>query len=153
MSPSRLRVRVALALIAVLPAACATLEAPTLQIDALRVADMGITGAALDISFRVRNPNPKALSVERFEYKLFLNGTSLGRGYEPKGFEIQGFGQETITTRFDVNFLNLPGAVKGVIERKDGRAEVDGDFYVRPEGSTKLVKLGFSADADLTFRD
>ena len=72
---------------------------------------MGITGAALEISFRVRNPNPEALAVERFEYELKLNGRSLGRGYEPQGFEIEGFGQEEITTRFDVNFLNVPGAV------------------------------------------
>ncbi len=151
--PGRGRVRVALALVALLPAACATLKAPTLQIDALNVADMGITGAAIEITFRVRNPNPEALVVEKFEYELSLNGADLGRGYEATGFEIEGFGQEKVQSRFDVSFLSLPGAVKRVIERKDGKAEVDGNFYVRAEGSTKLRKLGFSADADLTFRN
>ena len=151
--PGRCRIQVALALMALLPAACATVKAPTLQIDALKVADMGISGASLDITFRVRNPNPEALAVEKFEYELSLNGTKLGRGYEPTGFELEGFGQEKITSRFDVNLLSLPGAVKRVIERKDGRAKVKRDFYVRQEGSTRLKKLGFSADADLTFRD
>jgi LEA14-like dessication related protein len=152
--PGRGHIRVvALALIALLPAACATLKAPTLQIDSLKVADMGISGAALDITFRVRNPNPEALAVEKLEYELSLNGTRLGRGYEPTGFEIEGFGEEKVTSRFDVNLLSLPSAVKRVIDRKDGKAEVEGDFYVRQEGSTKLKKLGFSADADLTFRN
>ena len=151
--PGRCRVRIALALIALLPAACASLKAPTLQIDALKVADMGISGAALDITFRVRNPNPEALAVEKFEYELSLNGEKLGRGYEATGFELEGFAEEKVTSRFDVNFLNLPMAVKNVLEDKDGEARVKGHFYVTEEGSTELRKLGFKARADLAFRN
>jgi LEA14-like dessication related protein len=142
----------ALALVALLAASCASLKAPTLQVDALKVGDMGITGAALDITFRVRNPNPEAIVVEKFEYELSLNGSKLGRGYETTSFALEGFAEEKVTSRFDVNILNLPGAVKRVLERNQGKARVKGDFYVSEEGSAKLRKLGFDADADLTFR-
>jgi hypothetical protein len=52
-----------------------------------------------------------------------------------------------------VSLLNLPGAVKRILERREGRARVKGHFYVAEEGSTRLRKLGFDADADLTFRE
>ncbi len=140
-----------LAVVVAFGTACAGLKAPTLAVDSLHVRDMGITGASLDVTFRVRNPNPEPLTVERFEYELSLNGNKLGRGYEPTGFELAGFGEEKITSRFDVNLLSLPVAAKNVLERRDGRARVKGRFYVTEEGSTKLRRLGFDADADLTF--
>jgi LEA14-like dessication related protein len=144
---------VGLALAAVLLVGCASLKAPTLKVDALKIGDMGITGAAVDITFQVRNSNPEAIVVDKFEYELSLNGQRLGRGYESKGFELEGFGQKKVESRFDINLLSLPGAVKRVLEDKDGEAKVKGHFYVVQEGSTSLRKLGFKAEADLTFRD
>jgi LEA14-like dessication related protein len=141
----------ALAVLAAIGAACAGLKAPTLTVDSLSIRDMGVTGASLDVTFRVRNPNPEPLTVDKFEYELSLNGNDLGRGYEATGFDIAGFGEEKVTSRFDVSLLNLPGAVKGVMERREGKARVKGHFYVAEEGSTRLRRLGFDADADLTF--
>jgi LEA14-like dessication related protein len=149
--PSRLA-PVAFALAGLLAAACASLKAPTLQVDALKVGDMGITGVALDITFRVRNPNPERITVAKLEYELSLNGQKLGRGYEASGFALEGFAEKKITSRFDVNLLSLPGAVKNVLEDHDGEAAVKGNFYVTEEGATALRKLGFKAKADLSFR-
>jgi LEA14-like dessication related protein len=130
---------------------CASLKAPTLQVDGIKMRDMGITGASLDITFRVRNPNPEKLTVDKLEYELSLNGQRLGRGYEAHGFELEGFAEEKITSQFDVNMLTLPLAVKNTIEDKDGEASVKGHFYVREGASGSLRKLGFKAKADLTF--
>jgi len=140
---------VALAVV-VVGASCATLKAPTLAIDGLKVGDMGITGAAVDVRFRVRNPNPEPIVVERFEYELFLNGRRLGRGYEPKGFALEGFAEDKVASRFDVNLLRLPGAVKDVLEEDRGKARVKGHFYVRQGDGTK--KLGFDSDAEVDLR-
>ena len=153
LSGSLRSVLVATTAVVVLGSGCASLKAPTLQVDGLAVRDMGITGVALDITFRVRNPNPEKITVDKFEYELFLNGQRLGRGYEPDGFELEGFAEEKITSQFDVNMLSLPLAVRNTIEDKDGEARVKGHFYVLEEGSTRLRKLGFKAAADLAFRN
>jgi LEA14-like dessication related protein len=139
-----------LALVALLGAACASLKPPTLSVDGLKVGDMGVTGVAMDVRFRVRNPNPEPMTVDRFEYELFLNGERLGRGYDPKGFELEGFGEEKVTSRFDVNLLSLPGAVREVMRHDRGHARVKGHFYVRRGGGLK--KMGFDADADVDLR-
>ena len=54
------------------------MKAPILAVDGLRVGDMGITGVALDVLFRVRNPNPEPLNIDRFEYQL--SSTAIGWG-------------------------------------------------------------------------
>ena len=61
-------------------AACATVKAPTLQLEKLGSPHLGITGGELEVVFAVRNPNPDDLLIERFEYELELNGRRVGRG-------------------------------------------------------------------------
>jgi len=139
-----------IAMLALLASGCAGLKAPTLSVDSLKMGDMGITGAALNVGFRVRNPNPEAVVIEKMDYELFLNGKRLGRGYEPKGFTLEGFAEDKIMSRFDINLLSLPAAVKEVLDDDRGKARVKGHFYVRRGDGLK--KLGFDADAVVDLR-
>ena len=136
-----------LAIVALLSGGCASLKPPTLSIDGLTVGDMGVTGVALDVRFRVRNPNPEALTIERLEYELFVNGNRLGRGFEPKGLSLDGFGEGKVQSRFDVNFLSLPGVVKDLLRQNRVKARVKGRFYT--SGHYGNRRLGFDADADV----
>ena len=136
-----------LALAACLAPACATVKAPILAVDGLKIGDMGITGVALGVRFRVRNPNPEPLNIDRLEYELFLNGNRLGRGFESKGLQLAGFGEGKVESRFDVNFLSLPGAVKDLLREDKVKARVKGQFYT--SGTYGSRRLGFDADADV----
>ena len=122
-------------------------KAPILAVDGLKVGDMGITGVALDVRFRVRNPNPEPLNIDRMEYELFVNGNRLGRGFESKGLALEGFGEGKVQSRVDVNFLALPGAVKDILRQDRVKARVKGHFYT--SGSYGDKRLGFDADADV----
>jgi LEA14-like dessication related protein len=126
---------------------CASMHPPTLRVQGLGVTNVGITGANLRVTFGVRNPNPEDLLIERFEYELVLNGRSLGRGYVADPVSIKGFGEERVTSEFNLNFLKLPGTVKAVLEQDRARAKARGDFYVR-QGSG-LKKMGFDSEADV----
>jgi LEA14-like dessication related protein len=142
------RVAGALALSGMLASACASVKAPILAVDSLKVGNMGITGVALDVGFRIRNPNPEPLSVERFEYELFVNGNRLGRGFESKGVELAGFGEATVRSRFDVNFLGVPGAVKDVLKQDRVKARAKGRFHA--SGAFGRRELGFDSDAEVS---
>ncbi len=126
---------------------CASVKAPTLAVEGLRIGKIGITGATLDVGFKVRNPNPEPLFVERFEYELFLNGERLGRGYEPSAVRLDGFAEARVRSRFDLNFLRVPGAVKRLLDDDHVKARAKGNFFVRDGNSLK--KLGFDADAQV----
>ncbi|HEX9188044.1 MAG TPA: LEA type 2 family protein [Vicinamibacteria bacterium] len=130
-----------------LAASACGVKAPILAVDGVKMGDVGITGAALDVRFRVRNPNPEPLNIDRMEYELFVNGNRLGRGFESKGLALEGFGEGKVESRVDVNFLALPGAVKDVLRQDRVKARVKGHFYT--SGSYGTKRLGFDADADV----
>jgi LEA14-like dessication related protein len=133
-----------------LAAACASLKPPTLAVDGLKVGDMGLSGVALDVGFRIRNPNPEPLRIERFEYELFVNGSSLGHGYEPKGVELAGYGEAKVVSRFDVNAMKLPGAVLKVLRQDKVRARAKGRYFT--SGSFGHKELGFDSDVEVDLR-
>jgi LEA14-like dessication related protein len=132
-------------------AACATLKPPTMRVEGLKVKKAGITGVGMEVRFQLRNPNPDDLVVERFEYELELNGHRLGRGYQPEGLTLRGFGEERVTSQFDVGLLNLPGAVKALLDEDRVKAKVKGHFYVLDKGGARK-KLGFDSDAEVNLR-
>jgi len=143
---SMLAFRLAVASAAALAlAACATVKAPTLQVQGLKNTKMGLTGAKVDVIFGVRNPNPEDLSVDKVEFELRLNGAHVGRGYVSAPFTIQGFAEERVVSSVTVDYLRVPGAVQAVLDDDDVRAQARGTFYIR-EGSG-FKKIGFDSDA------
>ncbi len=148
MTLRRPTLREAAALAALLLAsACASLKPPTLALDGLKVGDMGLSGVALDVGFRIRNPNPEPLRIERFEYELLVNGSSLGHGYEPKGVELPGYGEAKVASRFDVNALHVPGAVMKVLHQDKVHARARGKYFT--SGAFGKKELGFDSDVDV----
>ncbi len=131
-------------------AACA-IKAPTLQVQGLSGAKVGITGAQLDVVFAVRNPNPDDLLVERFDYELILNGRRVGRGFMPDPIELRAFDQATVRSRADLSFIRVPGAIKEVLDHDRVKARVKGHFYVRERGGGSH-RLGFDSEAEVDLR-
>jgi len=126
---------------------CAARKPPALQVAGLKFSGVGLSGAGLDVSFKIRNPNPEPVQIERFEYELKLNGRRIGRGYYPSALDLAGFADGSVTSRFDLNFLSLPGAIKEIFQQDRVKAQVAGDFYVKePSG---LKKLKFKNDGEI----
>ena len=114
-------------------AACASapILPPTLQVAGLKVGEMGLSGVSLDVRFRVRNPNQGRIKIDRFEYELSVNGQRMGRGFQAQPVEIEPFEEREVVSRFDLNLLSLPGAVKTVLAENAVAAHVEGLFYVK----------------------
>ena len=136
-----------LVLSALLAPGCSTMKPPTLAVDGLKVGDMGLSGVALDVGFRIRNPNPEPLRIERFEYELLVNGKSLGHGYESKGTDLAGYGEAKVMSRFDVNTLKVPGVAMKVLRQDKVHARAKGKYYT--SGSYGKKELGFDSDVEV----
>jgi LEA14-like dessication related protein len=137
-------------LTAALLQACATTKPPTLRVQGLDFGKVGFTGVSVDVAFMVRNVNADPLLIERFEYELDVNGEHLGRGYYSDPIRIDGFKEEQVVSRFDINFLRVPGTVKAVIDSDTARARARGKFYVRKGDSLETLK--FDNDAEVRIR-
>lgn len=139
-----------LLLVSSLAAACATLEPPRVQVQRLGRPQMGLTGATLDVTFNVRNPNPDPITIERVQYDLILNGQRVGDGFISQEVEVAGFGEARMTSRFDLNYLRVPGAVRSILERDRVDARTRGRFFMRRNGG-RVRRVSFSSDATLDF--
>ena len=134
---------------AALTNACASVKPPSVRVSGLRLDGVSITGARIDVGLDIRNVNPEDLQIERFEYEVKVNGKVLGRGFRPEPLMLRGFKEDQVTTRLDVNFLRLPGAVKSVLDKDRVKAEVKGTFYVREGSGLRKIKFGAHGDVDL----
>jgi LEA14-like dessication related protein len=103
----------------------------------------------VDVNFRVQNPNPEPILIERFEYQLKLNGRRLGRGYHSEPIRLDGFKDSRLSSRFALNFLSLPGVVREVLDDDRANVHVDGTFYVKSGDGLRKLKFSNGAKVDL----
>lgn len=134
---------------AILIPACASIKPPAVRVSGIHLDGVSLTGARVDVGLNIRNVNPEDLQIERFEYEVKLNGKILGRGYQTDPLMLQGFKEDRVVSRLDVNFLRVPGAVKSILERDRVDAEVKGTFYVRDGSGLRKVKFGSRGNVDL----
>lgn len=133
----------------ILISACASIKPPAVRVAGVHLDGISLTGARVDVGLDIRNVNPEDLQIERFEYEVKLNGRVLGRGYQADPLMLQGFKEDRVVSRLDVNFLRVPGAVKNILERDRVNAEVKGTFYVREGSGLRKIKFGSRGDVDL----
>jgi len=132
-----------------LATACASVKPPSVRVSGIRLDGVSLTGARVDVGLQIRNVNPEDLQIERFDYEIKVNGKILGRGYQSEPLMLQGFKEDKVVSRVDVNFLRIPGAVKEALDKDKVDAEVKGTFYVRDGGGLKKVGFGSKAKVDL----
>ena len=134
----------------VVASGCATLQPPRVQVQRLGRPHVGLTGATLEVTFTVRNPNPDPITIERVHYDLILNGVRVGDGFITQSVEVAGFGEARMSSRFDLNYLRVPGAVKSIVDRDRVDARTRGRFYMRRDGG-RVRRVNFSSEATLDF--
>ena len=134
----------------VVASGCATLQPPRVQVQRLGRPQVGLTGATLEVTFSVRNPNPDPITIERVHYDLILNGVRVGDGFITQSVDVAGFGEARMSSRFDLNYLRVPGAVKSIVDRDRVDARTRGRFYMRRDGG-RVRRVNFSSEATLDF--
>ncbi len=118
-----------------------------MQVQNVGIERAGLTGVAVRVGFALQNPNEKDLAMERFEYELFLNGHSLGHGYSADPLTLRAFGEERVTSQFNVDLFKLPGTVKALLDQDRAKARAKGQFHVREGDGIK--KVGFDSEASV----
>lgn len=62
---------------------------------------------------------------------------------------VRAFGEERVVSRFNVDLLKLPGAVKAVLDQNRVQARARGTFHVREGSGVKMVGFDSEANVDL----
>ena len=138
---------------AVLWTACASVKPPAVRLAGIHLDGVSLTGARLDVGLQIRNVNPEALQIERFDYEVKLNGKVLGHGFNSDPLMLAGFKEDKVVSRLDINLLRVPGVVQRVLDKDRVDAEVKGTFYVRDGSGLRKLKFGSRGNVDLNRND
>src|SRR5262245_25418064 len=108
--------------------ACASVKPPTVRVAGIHFDGVSLTGARGDVGLHIRHVSPENLQIERFEYEVKLNGQNLGHGFNSDPLMLEGFKEDKVVSRVDVNLLKVPGVVKKSLEKDKVDAEIKGTF-------------------------
>lgn len=86
---------------------------PRISLHGLRVQGLSPVGARLALELAVENPNTFFLQVERFDYRLALNGQNWLAGSSDAATRVEGKGRSVIKLPLTLDFSQLGGALGG----------------------------------------
>jgi LEA14-like dessication related protein len=122
-------------------------QRPTLTATGLKLHKPGVSGLPVDVTFRVQNPNPDPLPVERFDYEVVVNDQAVGRGFVAEPIVLEPFKETEVRSRFNINYFSIPGAVKQILDQDRMDAIIRGTFYVK--GRFRTQKLPYEASGTI----
>lgn len=84
---------------------------PGISLGGLRVRDLSMTGATMDISLGIDNPNGFDISMKRIEYSLAINGASWAMGQSHRSDVIPRKGRSELRIPVALDFLAIGSGV------------------------------------------
>lgn len=120
------------------------LEKPSFVLREITLAPRSLTEMTLLLGFDIQNPNRFDLTLESFEYTVFLNNEEIGNGRLEKELLIASSSITRAQAPIAASFKNLGGSLKSIIFGIAGK-----DVAYKIEGKARIKALfgGF----DFTF--
>ncbi len=77
------------------------------EMENAKLGSVSQTGAEVDISVRIKNPNHVSVTVYKSEMELSLNGVNVGKAYISKNVRIKSNSEESYTFKIKADFSKL----------------------------------------------
>jgi LEA14-like dessication related protein len=104
---------------------------PSLTLDRVDVAEVGLSGANLDVTVSLDNPNPQPLTLGPFRFALGLNGTPVAESaLEPK--TVPGATRQSYRVTMHVDLLRVGAQIVGSIASRSAQVSLDGALTLGP---------------------
>ena len=98
------------------------------EFDRLDVHDVSWDEVDTDFVFKVSNPNPIGIKMQRFDYALSFDGVEWVRGDDPDGLEVAAVDDSEVALPALVGFLDLYEMVQAVRGSDDIPFQIQGSF-------------------------
>ncbi len=133
---------VIVAVVALIGAGCASRGAsrppfhrPSIQLQDVRMAGVGLTGGGMDVVLDVHNPNAYELHSPRVRYRLFVDDVQLATGNYVADIVVGPRDSARVRVPVSLSYAQLGQASRAVLNRGTLDYRVVGDITVRtPHG-------------------
>ncbi len=90
-------------------------KVPSVKIQSLKVKKTGLTGADLELSLNVSNPNVFSFGLQKLAYDFKVNGLSWAAGTASETSSVSAKGKQTVRIPVSLNFLQMGQTVAGLL--------------------------------------
>ena len=112
---------------------------PAVAYKSASLSDVSLSGATLNVTTSVDNPNPVALALAEVDYRLSIDGHPVAAGKPPEGLEIPANGAADVTLPASFRFADLGQAVATLLAKGSAGYRAEGTVGVKtPIGLVKL---------------
>ena len=115
------------------------LKLPVVNLDALQLTRLDLFGAELKLGIRVKNSNPFAMILDRFQYQFEVNGQNWVAGEAKIASEVTEKGESQIEIPISLNFLKVGRSVYQMLQ---GKPNLDYQFKGSLDLRTSHALLG-----------
>ena len=140
--------RLAAAALAVACTGCAALiQAPQVDVEAVHVESVTLTGGTMTLELRVTNPNNFELRGTAVDYALRVGDAAasdprwvdLASGVRQEGFTLPPLGSATVSVPVRFDWVGVGTAVRQLVERKQLGYEAEGAVRVDLPGGVRRI--------------
>jgi LEA14-like dessication related protein len=127
-------------------------QEPTLTFKDVRISELSLTGATLDLIYTVDNPNPTGISLAEVEYGLFIEGKQVVAGKPPQGLQIPASGRSDLVFPTSVKFADIAPIIQTFLSKDFAQYRAEGAigletpvgvvrFPLKKEGQFEVPKV------------
>lgn len=125
-------------------------QKPKVNVHDVGLEGLGMRGLSLTLTLKIRNPNPQAVTVDRGDFEVYIDGSYAGQGSFPHT-TIPGGSTEYVDSETTIDWVGgLKGAwnwLTGKITGTDSTLRIDGTLYVDvPVMGTVNVPVSYSEE-------
>jgi LEA14-like dessication related protein len=91
------------------------LKLPTVNLDALKLKSLTLSGAELQLMVRLKNPNALSMMLERLQYQFEINGVRWISGDVKENVQVTSKGESLIEIPISLDFLQMGRSVYQIL--------------------------------------
>ncbi|MCZ6677724.1 MAG: LEA type 2 family protein [Candidatus Poribacteria bacterium] len=115
------------------------LKLPTVNLDALKLTSLGLSGAKLKLGIRLKNPNAFLMILDRFQYQFNINGKRWIAGEATESTQVAEKGESLIEIPISLDFFKIGTSVYQLLK---GDQSLNYQFQGSLDLKTSLPLLG-----------
>lgn len=125
-------------------------EMPKISLESIAVRKLTLSGATLQCSIQMDNPNAFDLLFKKMDYALSLGGASLGRASTVSPGPIAKNGKSNVGLALDISFAQLGRSIFQLLQGTKADYKLDGGLiFDQPEIGESIVPFRLSGQAPL----
>ncbi len=112
---------------------------PSIAFKSASLSEVSLSGATLELTYLVDNPNPVALPLNEVSYRLSVEGKPVVAGQPKKGLRIPARGKGELVFPAQLKFADIAPALEAFLSKDRARYRAEGNVGVEsPVGVLRL---------------